>query len=227
MSTTKAAGDVPQVPADPVPPAQTPTITHYQQIAANLAKAIDDMLVLIPSFAEAHPDTTTFVNRHQNVPLQFIATAAAAVEANPELQGGYLRCHRGPRCAAVHRRLPPDGGPAVRGGKESHVQHQLPEGKRRDWSVGGLCHRQACGPQSTEHDRGVARRKPQTRPGKTRPQEGDEAGSGHSRSGTGTGHARSAPHFHYPHGGRHRRAHRRRAGMTALARGHAVTLTLS
>jgi hypothetical protein len=87
MSNTKAAGDVPQVPADPVPPAQTPTVTHYQQIAANLAKAIDDMLALIPSFVEAHPDTTAFVRRHQNAPLQFIATAVAAVEANPELQG--------------------------------------------------------------------------------------------------------------------------------------------
>jgi hypothetical protein len=88
MSKTKAAGDVPQVPADPVPPAQTPTITHYHQIAENLAKALDDMLALIPTFVEAHPDTTTFVNRHQSVPLQFIATAVAAVEANPELQAG-------------------------------------------------------------------------------------------------------------------------------------------
>ena len=87
MSNTTAAGDVPQVPADPVP-AQTPTVTHYQQIALNLDKALDDMLALIPSFVEAHPDTTTFVSRHQNVPLQFIATAVAAVEANPELQGG-------------------------------------------------------------------------------------------------------------------------------------------
>jgi hypothetical protein len=87
MSKTTAAGDVPQVPADPVP-AQTPTITHYQQIAANLAKAIDDMLALIPSFVEAHPDTTQFVRTHQNVPLTFIATAVAAVEANPELKGG-------------------------------------------------------------------------------------------------------------------------------------------
>jgi hypothetical protein len=88
MSKTKAAGDVPQVPADPVPPAQTPTVTHYQQIAVNLAKAVDDMLALIPSFVEAHPDTKTFVNSHQNVPLTFIATAVAAVEANPELQRG-------------------------------------------------------------------------------------------------------------------------------------------
>ncbi|HSY47375.1 MAG TPA: hypothetical protein VLC46_01050 [Thermoanaerobaculia bacterium] len=86
MSNTKAAGDVPQVPADPVP-AQTPTITHYQQIAENLAKAIDDMLALIPSLVEPHPSTTAFVRSHQNVPLEFIATAIAAVEANPELQG--------------------------------------------------------------------------------------------------------------------------------------------
>jgi hypothetical protein len=87
MSKTKAAGDVPQVPVDPVPPVQTPTITHYQQIAENLSKAIDDMLVLIPSLVEPHPSTTGFVRTHQNVPLEFIATAIAAVEANPELQG--------------------------------------------------------------------------------------------------------------------------------------------
>jgi phosphoenolpyruvate carboxylase len=86
MSNTKAAGDVPQVPADPAP-AQTPTITHYQQIAENLAKAIDDMLALIPSLVEPHPSTTGFVRTHQNVPIEFIATAIAAVEANPELQG--------------------------------------------------------------------------------------------------------------------------------------------
>jgi hypothetical protein len=79
--------NVPQVPADPAP-AQTPTVTHYEQIAENLAKAIDDMLALIPTFVEAHPDTTAFVNRHQSVPLQFIATAVAAVQQNPELQGG-------------------------------------------------------------------------------------------------------------------------------------------
>ncbi|HXH39303.1 MAG TPA: hypothetical protein VNN08_11800 [Thermoanaerobaculia bacterium] len=88
MSRNKATADVPQVPApDPVP-AQTPTITHYQQIAETFAKALDDMLALIPTFVEAHPDTTRFVNRHQNVPLQFIATAVAAAEENPELQGG-------------------------------------------------------------------------------------------------------------------------------------------
>jgi len=86
MSKTKAAGDVPQTPADPVP-SQTPTITHYQQIAANLAKALDDMLALIPSFVASHPSTTGFVRSHQNVPVEFIATAIAAVEANPQLQG--------------------------------------------------------------------------------------------------------------------------------------------
>lgn len=87
MSRKKATGDVPQAPQpDPVP-IQTPTVTHYQQIAENLAKAIDDMLALIPSLVEPHPSTTGFVRTHQNVPLQFVATAIAAVEANPELQG--------------------------------------------------------------------------------------------------------------------------------------------
>jgi hypothetical protein len=86
VMSTNVTGDVPQVPSDPAP-VQTPTITHYQQIAANLAKAIDDMLALIPSLMEPHPSTTGFVRRHQNVPLEFIATAIASVEANPALQG--------------------------------------------------------------------------------------------------------------------------------------------
>jgi hypothetical protein len=82
----QVTGDVPQAPQpDPVP-AQTPTITHYQQVAENLAKAINDMLALIPSLVEPHPSTTEFVRTHQNVPLEFIATAIAAVEANPALQ---------------------------------------------------------------------------------------------------------------------------------------------
>src|ERR1700745_3080780 len=83
----QVTGDVPQAPQpDPVP-AQTPTITHYQQVAENLAKAINDMLAIVPTFVEAHPDTKAFVNRHQNVPLQFIALAVASVGANPQLQG--------------------------------------------------------------------------------------------------------------------------------------------
>jgi hypothetical protein len=81
----QVTGDVPQVPAGDPGPAQTPTVTHYQQVAANLAKAIDDTLALIPSLVEPHPSTTGFVRTHQNVPLEFIATAIAAVEANPEM----------------------------------------------------------------------------------------------------------------------------------------------
>ena len=83
----KVTGDVPQVPPPDPAPAPTPTVTHYQQVAANLAKAIDDMLALIPSFVAIHHSTTRLVRTHQNVPLQFIATAIAAAEANPELQG--------------------------------------------------------------------------------------------------------------------------------------------
>ena len=86
MSKTKAAGDVPQVPADPVP-AQTPTITHYQQVAANLNKAIDDMLALMPAFVEAHPATKRAVRTQRSVSNDFIVSAIAAVEQNPEIEG--------------------------------------------------------------------------------------------------------------------------------------------
>jgi len=154
MSMMKASGDVPQAPADPAP-VQTPTITHYQQLAANLAKAIDDVLALIPSFVEAHPDTTIFVSRHQNVPLTFIATAVAAVEANPELHGGTFDATEARDALQFIDAFRPIADRPRAAAKEPHLQHQLPEGKRRHWSVGGLCHRQACRAQSPEHDRGI------------------------------------------------------------------------
>lgn len=69
------------------PASQTPTVTHYQQIAVNLGKAIDDVLAAFPNaVVDVHPATKTFVRRRQAVPLAFIATAVAAVDANPELQ---------------------------------------------------------------------------------------------------------------------------------------------
>jgi hypothetical protein len=73
-------------PDDPASP-QTPTVTHYQQVAANLNKAIDDMLALMPNFVESHPATKGIVRSQRSVSNDFIVSAIAAVEQNPELDG--------------------------------------------------------------------------------------------------------------------------------------------
>jgi hypothetical protein len=73
-------------PDDPASP-QTPTVTHYQQVAANLNKAIDDMLALMPNFVESHPATKGVVRSQRSVSNDFIVSAIAAVEQNPEIDG--------------------------------------------------------------------------------------------------------------------------------------------
>jgi hypothetical protein len=73
-------------PDDPATP-QTPTVTHYQQVAANLNKAIDDMLALMPNFVESHPATKGVVRAQRSVSNDFIVSAIAAVEQNPEIDG--------------------------------------------------------------------------------------------------------------------------------------------
>ncbi|HXA19575.1 MAG TPA: hypothetical protein VN380_21475 [Thermoanaerobaculia bacterium] len=66
---------------------QTPTVTHYQLVAANLNKAIDDMLALMPNLVESHPATKGAVRSQKTVSNAFIISAIAAVEQNPEIDG--------------------------------------------------------------------------------------------------------------------------------------------
>jgi hypothetical protein len=72
-------------PDDPAPP-QTPTVTHYEQVAAKLSSAIDEALALMPNFTQSHPLTKGFVRSQQSVSDAFIVSTIAAVEANPEPQ---------------------------------------------------------------------------------------------------------------------------------------------
>ncbi len=65
----------------------TPTITHYQQLADDFSKALDQIASIIPKLEITHPATANFVRSHLNVPTEFLATAIAAVEQTPELQG--------------------------------------------------------------------------------------------------------------------------------------------
>lgn len=76
---------------DPVPPPDTtsgptPTITHYQQIAAQVSAILNQALSHISSFEAPHSSTQNFVRSHKIIPTDFIATAISAVEATPELQ---------------------------------------------------------------------------------------------------------------------------------------------
>ncbi len=77
--TASAAPDDPAVP-------QTPTVTHYQQVAARVSQAMDEMLALMPNFTQSHPLTKGFVRTQRSVPDAFIISTIASVEANPELQ---------------------------------------------------------------------------------------------------------------------------------------------
>ena len=65
----------------------SPTLTHYQQLADQFSKALDDIVAIIPKLESSHVATANFVRSHLNVPTEFLATAIAAVEQTPELQG--------------------------------------------------------------------------------------------------------------------------------------------
>lgn len=90
-SSTAAVTQPQATGTDPTPaptptPTPTPTITHYQQLADEFSKALDDIASLIPKLEGTHPATANFVRSHLNVPTEFLATAIAAVEQTPELQ---------------------------------------------------------------------------------------------------------------------------------------------
>ena len=66
--------------------APSPTITHYEQVAAELSIAVETAFASIPGIEAPHPATRDFVRSHQSISNDFIASVIAAVEATPELQ---------------------------------------------------------------------------------------------------------------------------------------------
>lgn len=78
---------VPSAGATPDPTVPSPTVTHYQQLADDFSKALDEIAAIIPKLEATHPATANFVRSHVNVPTEFLATAIAAVDQTPELQG--------------------------------------------------------------------------------------------------------------------------------------------
>ena len=74
------------VTADPPVDPQTPTTTHYQQLAADFMNALDQIAAIIPQVEQAEAGTK-LVRAHLNVPDVFCSTAIIAVEQVPELLG--------------------------------------------------------------------------------------------------------------------------------------------
>jgi hypothetical protein len=91
--TSSTAAATEPLPADgatttePVVTPVTPTITHYQQLAAEFSAELDAIAAIIPKLEAQHISTASFVRSHLNVPTEFLATVIAAVEQTEELQG--------------------------------------------------------------------------------------------------------------------------------------------
>jgi hypothetical protein len=81
--STPTTQTVDAVTPDPATP--SPTQTHYQQLAAQIIAALDDIAAKIPALEGKHVSTIDFVRTHQNVPLEFIETVTSAVELTPAL----------------------------------------------------------------------------------------------------------------------------------------------
>jgi hypothetical protein len=95
MATTRATTSNATAAATPpdgtvvTPPAvdtPTPTITHYQQVAAEFMSALDQIAQIIPKLEAIHVSTANLVRSRLNVPNEFLATVTAAVEQVAELQ---------------------------------------------------------------------------------------------------------------------------------------------
>lgn len=85
-NATGAAAATDGTTAVPTVETPTPTITHYQQVAAEFMSALDEIAQIIPKLEAIHVSTANLVRSRLNVPNEFLATVTAAVEQVPELQ---------------------------------------------------------------------------------------------------------------------------------------------
>src|ERR1700682_3626152 len=85
-STQVIASGAAAVAAATDPTTLSPTVTHYQQLADEFLKTLDTLAATLPIFEASHVTTFKFVRGKLNVPLQFLASAVAAVEQAPDLQ---------------------------------------------------------------------------------------------------------------------------------------------
>ena len=64
-----------------------PTITRYQQSAAEFMNALSALTDTLPKLEISHSTTEHFVRTHQNIPKKFVEAAIHAVARTPEIQG--------------------------------------------------------------------------------------------------------------------------------------------
>jgi hypothetical protein len=76
--------DHPKSAAPEEPP--SPTVTHYEQVVAEVSIAIDTAFAAVKGIEAPHPSTRDFVRTYQSVSSEFIGAVIAFVEATPELQ---------------------------------------------------------------------------------------------------------------------------------------------
>lgn len=82
MSRTVSKTEVEVAPGDAPVPA-TPTVTHYDQVAADFTRGLEELLSRVPHFVASHPSTKGFVRTQKTVSDDFIVSAIAAVEETP------------------------------------------------------------------------------------------------------------------------------------------------
>ena len=73
------------VTTDPPVSPITPTVTHYQQLAADFVKALDQIATIIPQLQAAEAAVAKFTRGQLGIPEKFCVTAIKAVEQVPEL----------------------------------------------------------------------------------------------------------------------------------------------
>jgi len=71
---------------DPVTGNGKPTATHYEDVSAQVTALVNQVAAAIPYLEAPHPGTLPFVRAQKSVPINFVATVTASVDANPELQ---------------------------------------------------------------------------------------------------------------------------------------------
>jgi hypothetical protein len=64
----------------------TPTPTHYQQMANDFLKGLEELGISIPNLEVGHQDIRRFVRTHSGYPLAFLRTTVSAVEQSQDLQ---------------------------------------------------------------------------------------------------------------------------------------------
>ena len=75
-STANAAVEVGDGTTPPSVGTPTPTVTHYQQVAAEFMSALDEISQIIPKLEAIHVSTANLVRSRLNVPNEFLEIVA-------------------------------------------------------------------------------------------------------------------------------------------------------